>query len=226
MAKIALSAALTGAGMLASGVVGGADVDRVVHRPPQEVYRQFADIFQEEPIRHVASPSGGNEVGSEVETVRDTSIDYALMVDADAVMKIELRFDAVDEGQATRLRGDIDVDQAGLARLFDRAGAAGNPAAQLPEWGFKLALNKVLGAMIADVEAGRPLRPDMAFDGGGSFTEMRERMAEADGWSPAQRPDGHGGQRVHPDVSNAPMVSNRPMINPSEAAQQHLNGAR
>ena len=205
--------ALTGGGF--GG--GGHDAERLVARPPAEVYAALSAMAPEG-VREGADETEGPAMTLEVRKDEGKAVHYALSVDGRTIGSLDFTVIPDKGGSATRLAADVEVDQPALARQFGDPDAKGDyvPA---PEAMVNLAVAGMLAEIAADIEAGRPLPTfeaddlasgDARIPSAGERREMREEMQEA-----AAAPT--------PPQS---LGSTAPSVDPNAEARKYLNGGK
>ena len=149
-------------GWTLTGRGGAADADRLVEKPPQLVYGEFARLF---PL-HSSSSEGAARDGSyrkievEVRRTLDSAIDYRFILDGQPVMTMALAFAPEEGGRATRVTGDLEVEQA-LLRFA--AQQSGGEAKHMPGFAVDYAMDAMVDEMADAIEAGQPVTRDMLF---------------------------------------------------------------
>jgi hypothetical protein len=207
-------------GMVGVVVMGGyamsggrADVERVVHRPPHQVYQAFSDSFGSEGTvvqQEVHESDGLNGTLTATVTKKtDKMVELDATIDNTQMFKLAVRFAPADDGTTTKLSADVAMD----GRLMARGGPT--PPQLLVDRATKMAAEYAIDNAIKDIEAGRPIKPiglngmrsmsaDSAYRGAGEMVAQPH----------LQQP---GESRIVPRQSTAPMVD------PNAAARHYMN---
>ena len=208
------AAGVGGAAITGGGFGGGHDAERLVAKPPAEVYAAISAMAPEG-IRE--TPPDGEMPRMKIEVRKDQgkSVAYIVSIEGKQVGRLDLAVAGEKDGKSTRLGADIDVDQRAIARLGDPTTA--DQYVPAPEMMVNMALSQVLGELAADIEAGRalpvigPLSMSAWSNRLPSLNEqkaVREEMQEA-----ASRP-----------TEPVPTASAKPMVDPNASAKAYLNG--
>lgn len=154
---IAGCACAGGAGLWALGGGAGADAEVTVHKPPQAVYAAVSDAFDQMEISEVIPADDGSTVAFQVTVEREPgeSLSSAVLVDGEEAARVEFTVSAEDGGAATRLTGDLEVDQAVLQKHL--ADGPNQDVTKIPEFAFDMAMKAALKDMAEKIEAGMPL---------------------------------------------------------------------
>lgn len=205
---------MAGLGVGGAALFAGADspdFDRVVSRPPTAVYAAFSALGDE---GESEAPAGDfpERMTQRVAKVPNESIRYEVVLDGNTIFEIDVNFEPVEGGAATRVTAEMDLDKLALGGLIETE--AGVALALVPDSFFDSRFAEMMGEMTSDVEAGRSL----AFAGlGESGVQWRH-----DGGTSvsARRAQAESAQRR----AAAPMVRPEPMVDPNRAARDYLNG--
>ena len=165
---IAGCACAGGAGLWALGGIGGTDAEVTVHKSPQAVYAAVSDAFDQVEMSEVIPADDGGSVSLQVTVEREPgeSLTSAVLVDGEEAARVEFTVSPADGGAATRLTGDIEVDQAVLHRHL--ADGPNQDVTRIPEFAFDMAMKAALRDMAEKIEAGMPIASP-----GQSLAELR-----------------------------------------------------
>ena len=205
-------------GLAAMGVGGafwagspGPDFDRQINKSPMEVYAAFSALGEEGEIAQPAE-EGAPSVTRRVVKVPGESIQLEYLLDNRPVLDVELNFEPGAEGRGTRLTAEFDVDAYELGAAFETE--AGIALSMVPDSYLDAQFANFMGDMADDIEAGRPLPPLGLQDSG----LQRKRTT-------ASSVEGRRSQaRMEQRAASAPMVRPRPMVDPDQAARDHVRG--
>lgn len=203
-----------GAALTGGGFGGGHDAERVIARPPDQVYAAIASMA-EEGVRETEAGSDSAPLTLEVRKKYGKAVHYVLRLEDKEVASFDLLVSAEQGGEATRVGADIELDQAALRKL---AGADGEHFPVVPDSLLNIGLSKMLGEMASDIEAGRPLPALGPAEMAGwnmSLPSVAERKAIAEAQQDAA-------------VAPTPIVptgSVEPMVDPNAAAHNYLHPA-
>ncbi|HEX9963640.1 MAG TPA: hypothetical protein VGB04_01500 [Allosphingosinicella sp.] len=211
-----VAAAGVGGAALTGGGLGGHDAERLVAKPPAEVYAAISAMAPEG-IRQAPLSSDLPAMKLEVRKEQGEAVHYILTMDGKQIGRLDLAVAGQKDGKSSTLAADIDVDQRALAKLMDPE--TGDQFVPAPDMMINLTMNEVLGELAADIEAGRAL-PTMGplsmsawsnrLPTLGEAKAVREEMQEA-----ASRP-----------TAPVPTASAKPMVDPNEAAKAYMRGGR
>jgi hypothetical protein len=190
----------------------GPDFDRVVHRPPMNVYAAFSALGPEGTMSYGHNERLGRRVSRRIEKTLGEALHYEILVADGRVLDVELNFAPGPDGQGTRMTAEFDVNAYAIGSTFENE--AGIALALVPDAFFDNRFAHFMDEMVDDIEAGRPLRPLSLADAGirpardgGSSVHARRAIAERN-----RREAG------------APMTRARPMVDPDRAANDYVNG--
>ncbi len=163
-----MKAIISGLGALAflgwtlTGGSGGADVTRVVEKPTQLVYTEMERLFPRSSTANEGVARDGSHHKIEVKVRRslDESIDYKIELDGKEVLAMNLAFAPEEGGLATRVTGELEVEQE-LLRFA--AAQGGGEAKHMPGFAVDYAMKDMVERMSVALQEGRPLRRDMLF---------------------------------------------------------------
>ena len=208
-------------GVASIGVGGAAwmgwdspDFDRTISRPPAAVYAAFSALAAEGSRSESAGDGSGRTATIRVEKTRGESIHYEILLDDRPVVTADLAFAAAEEGRATRMTAELDIDAYELGSAFETQ--AGVALSLIPDSFIDRQFASFLDDMVKDVEAGRPLPAlGLARSGiqrsGSDSTNVTTRRLHAE----AQR-----------RAASRPVTDAAPMLDPTQAARDHVNGRR
>lgn len=202
-----------GAGFWALGG-GGADAEAMVNKPPKAVYAAVADAFAYAETSQDIPGADGSNVTFQVLVEREPGerIETTLLVGGEEAGRVEFTFAAEEGGAATKMTGDIDVDEAVLQKHFHDG--PNEDVANIPDFAFDLAMKAALRDMADKIENGVPL--DSAGDSladlrmqqrQGAPTDMNEQMAQA--------------SRRYAEQEKMRQAT-RPMMDPNAAAREYV----
>lgn len=210
MRSILFGVASLGVGGFAFASLDGPDFDRTLKRAPASVYAAFSQLAPEG--SRSEETADGRRATIRVEKVRGESIHYEILLDDRPVVTAELGFEGADEGRATRMTAEFDMDAYELGSAFETD--AGVALSLVPESFIDRQFASFMDDMADDIEAGRSLPPlslarsgVQAKDNPEASVEVRRELAEQ-GRRDAVRP----------------MVRPEPMVDPNRAARNYLNG--
>lgn len=192
-----------GAALTGGAIGGGHDAERMVARPPAEVYAAIASM-SEEGVMERGAEEGSPAMRFEVKKEPGKAVHYIFAIDGKTVGTVDLGVAPDKDGTASRLTADFELDQSALRKL-DPGGPQDLP--NLPKGLITIALSEQLGEMAAKIEAGTPL----------------ERIGpdRLDAWNGR----GSGGGETQ-ETASGPLGSTEPMVDPNEAARNYLNGGK
>jgi hypothetical protein len=188
------------------------DFERVIDRPPMAVYAAFSQVAQSGPVTARGENGFAGRTVARVRKERGELIHYEVLdEDGTTIMTADLHFAPEGEGgQATRMTAELDVDTEAMGA--DRGGTA---AMALTETIIDYSFAVLMTDLAREVEKGRPLQPLR-------LTRMFESPAPPPR-SPEQR------LREARRAQNAavrPMTEAAPMVDPNQAARDHIRGSR
>ena len=208
------AAGVGGAALTSGSFGGGHDAERVIAKPPAEVYAAIASMA-EEGVRETEAGSDTAPLTLEVSKKYGKEVHYRLTVEGKQVASFDLFVAAEKGGEASRVSADIDLDQAALRTL---AGPDGEHLPVVPDSLLNIGLSKMLGEMAAAIEEGRSLPAMGPMDMAGwnrSLPSVAERKAAA---------------KAQQEAAYAPTPievtgSTEPMVDPNAAAHNYLHPA-
>ena len=193
------------------------DFDRVVNRPPMEVYAAFSRLAQEGIVTPPNQQGPGPRVSFKVEKSRGQTIHYEIRFDDRPVVEADLSFvPEGEDGRQTRMTAEFDIDSFELGSAFQTD--AGVALSMVPDRFIDAQFARFMDHMVRDIEAGRPLPPlgTRAFGVRSSASARRE--ADPD----YRRARAAARQRA----AVRPMHDARPMVDPNRAADRYLREGR
>lgn len=158
--KLWMAGAVTGVGVVGAALTGGAsgpnDYSGVVGRPPQAVYAAFAalGVEGEEPVQIAGLPL---TVSQRITKVPGERVRLELMVTGDVLLTADVHLQSANRGRATQVDAEVDVNQAPLERVIE-ASRNRVPNGVLDHARIDNMFRSAMTDMMAQVEAGRPLR--------------------------------------------------------------------
>lgn len=203
-----LAAAGVGGAALTSGGLGGHDAERLVARPPAEVYSAISSMTPEGARERSAEP-GAPAMSFEVRKEGGKAVHWVLKIEGREAGSVDLAVAPDGDGASSRLTADIDFDRAALRKLMPE----GNEFLAMPDAVFNLAVQGMLEEMAAKIEAGTPLE---------SFGPEDLAAWEAPGSGGGGGPDGGAEMQS----ATGPLGSTEPMVDPNEAARNYLKGGQ
>lgn len=192
-----------GAALTGGAIGGGHDAERMVARPPAEVYAAISSMTPEGVLERGAE-EGSPAMRFEVRKEPGKAVHYLLAIDGRTVGSVDLGVAPDKDGAASLLTADFELDQAALKKL-NTDGPDELP--NMPRGLLVMALSQQLGEMAAKIEAGTPLETFGADDLG------------------VWRSRGSAGGET-PVTASGPLGSTEPMVDPNEAARNYLNGGK
>lgn len=189
----------------------GPDFDRVVDRPPVNVYAAFSALGNEGSI---TEPASGDMPGitRRITKVMGQSIKLELLADDRVVLEAELHFAPGADGHGTRLTGELDVNASAIGSAFETP--AGVALSLVPDAYFDNQFAQLMDEMADDVEKGRPLDPL----GLASAGVRRPQQLSSPAGVEARRAQ----MRSQQHRASAPNQRARPMVDPNAVARQHV----
>jgi hypothetical protein len=206
-------------GMAGLGVGGAAligmdspDFDRTINRPPSAVYAAFSALAAEGTRSETAADGSGRTATIRVDKTRGESIHYEILLDDRPVVTADLAFAAAEDGRATRMTAELDIDAYELGSAFETE--AGVALSLIPDSFIDRQFASALDDMVKDIEAGRPLPAlGLARSGfkrsGSDSADVRTRRYQAE----ADR-----------RAASRPTTEAAPMLDPTRTARDHVNG--
>lgn len=188
----------------------GPDFDRVIDKPPINVYAAFSALGNEGSI---TEPGDGDmpRMTRRITKVLGESLKLELLVDDRVVMEAELNFAPGPDGRGTRLTGEFDVNASAVGTAFETE--AGVALSLVPDSYFDNQFAQLMDEMADDVEAGRPLDPL-----GLASTGVRRQQLS----SPSSVEGRRAQMRSQQHQASAPTQRARPMVNPNQVARDHV----
>lgn len=208
-------------GMAGLGIGGAAlfgmdspDFDRTINRPPAAVYAAFSALAPEGSRTSPAGEGIDRTATVRVEKTRGEAIRYEILLDDRPVVTADLAFAPAEEGRATRMTAEIDIDAFELGSAFETQ--AGVALSLIPDSYIDRQFASFLDDMVKDVEAGRPLPAlGLARSGikrsGSESTNVTTRRIQAE---------------ANRRAASRPVADAAPMVDPTRAARDHVNGRR
>ena len=189
----------------------GPDFDRVINRPPINVYAAFSALGNE---GTVTEPGNGDtpKVTRRITKVTGESLKLELLLDDRPVMEAELHFTPGPGGQGTRLTGEFDVNASAVGSAFETP--AGVALSLVPDSYFDNQFAQLMDEMADDVEAGRRLDPLGMASAGVRRQQPLSSSASVEGRRAQMRSQQY--------QASAPSQRARPMVNPDSVARQHV----
>ena len=197
-----------------SGTATPNDFIGVVHKSPAQVYAAFSSMAPEG-VQSVPSPDGwGSRFVQRIVKVPNEQVKMELLIDDRRILLAEIQLQPA-EGNATQVAAEFDFDLALLSQIAREHGAGDDalPILSVPEGLIDHTFAMVMREMVADIEAGRPLK-SLADTGSRWGSGGRERPA-----SDAMRARAEWQQRA----SVQPQSDARPAVDPNEAARTHVS---
>ena len=201
-----------GAGGAALMTMDSPDYDRTIARPPTAVYAAFSALAAEGTEVTPRGDGVERSVAVRVEKSRGESIRYEISFDDRPVVTAALDFAAAEDGRATRLTAELDVNAYELGSAFETE--AGLALALVPESYIDRQFAAFMDDMVESLEAGRPLRPL-------SLSQSGVRRKGAD--SPSLATRRRVAEAARRDAAR-PMMRATPMVDPDRAARAYLDG--
>ena len=189
----------------------GPDFDRVINRPPINVYASFSALGNE---GTVTEPASGEmpKVTRRITKVMGESLTLELLMDDRPVMEVELHFTPGPEGRGTRLTGEFDVNASAIGSAFETP--AGVALSLVPDAYFDNQFAQLMDEMADDVEAGRPLDPLGMASAGVRRQQPLSSSASVEGRRAQMRTQQHR--------ASAPSQRAGPMVDPDSVARAHV----
>ena len=191
------------------------DFDRIVKRPPAQVYAAFSALARE---GTVAAPARDGAPGAKFKVTKVTGelISYEISFDDRPVVNADLHFEAAGEGgRETRMTAELELDEFELGSAFTTE--AGMALSMVPERLIDMQFANFMEDMVRDVEAGRPL-PPLGLD------RARVRRASASASASADPSVRRYRAELERRAAVRPMSNARPMVDPNRAAEAYRNG--
>jgi hypothetical protein len=203
-------------GVAAMGVGGAAfnhgfgdspDFSREVHKSPSAVYSAFSALAEAGENTTEAGPAGV-AITQRVTKVSGKSIVVEALAGGKSAIRIEVDFSSAQNGAATAVVGEVDVDPAVLSTLDPDLGRAFQA---LPTAAVDIGFAKWMGDNVRKIEAGIPLENfDITNPGFSDSTGARSPSAAVN----ARRWEAEEAQRR----------AAAPMTDPNQAARDYMNG--
>ena len=125
--------------------------------PPQAVYAAFSALGPEG-VTTVTSADGiDRKVSTRISKTRGEAIRYEILLDDRPVVTADLAFAPADEGRATRMTAELDIDAFELGSAYQTE--AGVALSLVPDSFIDARFAEFMEDMARDIEAGRPLPP-------------------------------------------------------------------
>ena len=159
----------------------GPDAEAIVRKPPEAVYSAVAAAFENiEQSAMLPADDNGNDVAFQVTAERESGkrIELTALLGGEQAGTLEFTFSPAEEGAATKMTGEIDVEQAVLRKHF--GDGPNGDIGKIPAFAFDLAMKQALAEMADKIENGIPLQGP-----GLSVAETRSSQRMQD--SPSQR---------------------------------------
>lgn len=188
----------------------GPDFDRVIDRPPINVYAAFSTLGNEGTVTEPAS-SDMPKMTRRITKVMGETLKLELLLDDRVVMEAELNFSPGPDGRGTRLTGEFDVNASAVGSAFETP--AGVALSLVPDSYFDNQFAQLMDEMADDVEAGRPLDPI----GLASAGVRRQQLS-----SPSSVEGRRAQMRSQQHRASEPTQRARPMVDPNRVARQHV----
>jgi len=193
------------------GFGGGHDAERAIARPPAEVYAAISSI-SDAGVRETPPFSDGPQMKIEVHKDDGTAMHFRLSSDGKTVGSLDLTVIPDQGGKASRLAADFEVDQPAIARMLgDKESQNYVPA---PPILVNLAVNRMLGEIARNVEAGKPLGHFEIAD----VRSWKEQMADADRASEMRE------EMQHEAAAPTAPDGTKPAVDPNAEARKYLHG--
>ncbi len=186
------------------------DYDRVLARPPQAVYSAFSALGPEGVTTLARADGVDRKVSTRISKTRGEAIRYEILLDDRPVVTADLTFAPAEEGRATRLTAELDIDAFELGAAYQTE--AGIALSLVPGSFIDARFAAFMEDMAKDVEAGRPL-PALRADRAGI-----RRSDHAD----ASRPARMRAARQDQQEAVRPMMRPRPMVDPDRVARDQV----
>jgi hypothetical protein len=204
---------ICGAGYVATT---GPDIEREVSRPPAAVYAAFASQMQQEgPVtidgNNPAQPKSVT-IETDVDKVPDKSLDFRVLVNKRPAMTISMRFEPLDGGRGTKLLADASMDRQ---LLEAEAGVWSDAPQGIEQVAFPMIVGQVIDKRLDLLSRGIAPPYHTLF---GALSSQR-RHAGYDSYH-----DSVYARAARQRAASAPMMSARPMVNPTAIARQHMRG--
>ncbi|HEX8194250.1 MAG TPA: hypothetical protein VF552_15250 [Allosphingosinicella sp.] len=209
--------AVAGLGVGGAAIMGAdsPDYDGTVRMSRAEVYAAFSAIAPEGTVVIPETDENGRKVSVRVAKDGGESIRYEVLLDDRAVVTAELEFEPAGDAQ-TRMTAELDIDGYALGSSFQTE--AGVAMAMVPDGVVDAQFAELMREMVAEVEAGRPLRP-VGLDAFGV-----ERQSAGRGSASASVEERRRAVDASRRAAVAPSTSTEPMIDPNRAAEDYLAG--
>ncbi len=188
------------------------DFDRTINRPPAAVYAAFSRLAPEGSEVSPGTPGFDRTTTVRVEKTRGEAIRYEILLDDRPVVTADLAFAPAEEGRATRMTAELEIDAYEIGSAFEtRAGVA---LSMIPDSYIDRQFASFLDDMVKDIEAGRPL-PALGLERSG-FKRSRSDSVDVQ----TRRYEAEANRRA----ASRPMTDAAPMVDPDRSARQYLNG--
>jgi hypothetical protein len=195
------------------------DFDKVVPRPPAEVYEAFASASPELEVTH---PAEGDlpSVTIRVEREAGESLSYRVLFGETEAVSATIEFEPAGNGDSTRVTADLEVDQDEIRSFARRAGGDTAGVPRIPNALFDIAFRRQMNELTDRVARGESLSGitetgSAAWRGIGGRPDSDPQSAVA-----AERLERESRQ----DAAVRPMATTRPMIDPSPGAPGYRSG--
>lgn len=159
--KLWVAGATTVVGVIGAALTGGAggtdDYGGVVKQSPQTVYAAFAALGGEG-VEAVPIAGLPLSVTQRITKVPNEQVRLEVMVEGDVLLTADIHLAPAEGGQATQVDAELDVVQAPFERVIEARGGR-VPSGVLDHARIDNMFRSAMTDMMAEVEAGRPLRP-------------------------------------------------------------------
>lgn len=188
------------------------DFDRTINRPPAAVYAAFSALAPEGGRVEPASPAFDRTTTVRVAKTRGESIRYEILLDDRPVVTADLDFAPAEDGRATRMTAELEIDAYELGSAFETQ--AGVALSMIPDSYIDRQFASFLDDMVKDIEAGRPL-PALGLARSGFKRSGSDSPDVA-----TRRYQAESNRRA----ASRPAMDAAPMVDPDRSARQYLNG--
>lgn len=217
------SAAVLGVGGWAAMTMdpSAPDFDKVVPRPPAEVYAAFSDTATD---GTTTIPGEGDMPSITVRVDKETgeSISYRVLLGETEAVSVDLEFEPAGNGDSTRVTAELDIDQDEIRSLIRRAGGDTAHIPRIPNMLFDMAFRQQMEDLTDRVARGEPLG-GIQETGFAAWQGISSGRADLDpGRSVAAE---RIAREARQDAAVRPMTTARPMMDPNASAQSYRGGS-
>lgn len=195
------------------------DFDKVVARPPAEVYEAFASASPELEVTH---PGEGDMTSVTIRVEREAgeSLSYRVLFGETEAVSATIEFEAAGNGDSTRVTGELEIDQDEIRSFARRAGGDTTHIPRIPNALFDLAFRQQMDELTDRVARGEPLSGIEA-PGSAAWRGINGRPQSDPESAVAME---HYGREARQEAAVQPMATTRPMVDPDAAVRAYRDG--